>query len=315
LPTRGILCVSATWREWFEDSITLIVDGLEDDDHAKSPRRKDVPGRSRQPLLGISRAQTLALLSAPHHVASVKPGLFPDPFLMWAPLRPATRFRCAHTFFRRNSRLPALTPILAVTLIRQLCRETRSFPSAPTSPTNSITARISMKTITKPRKPFFPSCIMDLGALFSLERGACATLWPARPDTLNILMSDSCARSLSLSCRSPRLDTSSSRRPSGGYIGPTPCCLSDFCCSSVTGLEFVGMLCGMSRGVLPPTGFQFRRSRFWPQERKAPNEPNPTIGQSPAAANSPKGVSIESRTLAEPNRHIILVTPETIRVV
>jgi hypothetical protein len=41
------------------------------------------------------------------------------------------------------------------------------------SPENPVTARISMKTIIKPRMPFFPSCILVLGVLFSPERAAC----------------------------------------------------------------------------------------------------------------------------------------------
>jgi hypothetical protein len=41
------------------------------------------------------------------------------------------------------------------------------------SPENLVTARISMKTLIKPRMPFFPSCILVLGVLFSPERAAC----------------------------------------------------------------------------------------------------------------------------------------------
>ena len=48
-------------------------------------------------------------------------------------------------------------------------------PASPRhiSPANRVTTRISMKTIIKPRMPFFPSCIMDLGALASSEYAAC----------------------------------------------------------------------------------------------------------------------------------------------
>jgi hypothetical protein len=35
---------------------------LEEDDHAKSPSRKEVQGITRHPLLGISRAQPLLLV-------------------------------------------------------------------------------------------------------------------------------------------------------------------------------------------------------------------------------------------------------------
>jgi len=66
------------------------------------------------------------------------------------------------------------------------------------SPENRVTGCISMKTIIKPRMPFFPSGIMDLGAFASSEMPLAATL----PYTL---APDSCARGSSLPCRLPRL--------------------------------------------------------------------------------------------------------------
>ena len=45
-----------------KDGITQIVNGLEEDDHAKSPGRKEVWGIPQHPLLGISRAQPLAII-------------------------------------------------------------------------------------------------------------------------------------------------------------------------------------------------------------------------------------------------------------
>ena len=46
-----------------KDGITRIVNGLEDDDHAKVAKPQRSIGRPRQPLLGISRAQPLAIFS------------------------------------------------------------------------------------------------------------------------------------------------------------------------------------------------------------------------------------------------------------
>jgi hypothetical protein len=114
---------------------------------------------------------------------------------------------------------------------------------------NSITACIFMKTIIKPQKPFFPSCIMDLGALASPEYPACG-------DTPTALPYNYCADFLRprlvSTGRLPRHGslvvsslTTENRSP-GGQAGPcrwgghgqlretTPCSSSDFVISSLT---------------------------------------------------------------------------------
>jgi hypothetical protein len=122
-------------------------------------------------------------------------------FRVWTLLRSGThsatltRFPPDRPAFRHNSRpcsyfLPAMIP--------------GNSPVSPRHifPENPVTARISMKTTIKLRKPFFPSCIMDLGTLASPDFAACGET-PARlPYTL---APDSCARGSSLPCRLPRL--------------------------------------------------------------------------------------------------------------
>jgi hypothetical protein len=112
-------------------------------------------------------------LSAPHHAASLISASFRDPFPH--PGAPAIRDAiqlCLHVFcrnrpaFRRNPHLsdrfvPAMIPGKFARL------------SAPYLFGKSVTGCISMKTIIKPRIPFFPSCIMDLGTLTSPEYAAC----------------------------------------------------------------------------------------------------------------------------------------------
>jgi hypothetical protein len=108
-------------------------------------------------------------------------GLFRDPYprVGDSAIRYAIQLR-SHVV-RRNRQAFALTPIFAVTLFRQLRTETRWFPPRHISRKNSVTGSIPMKTIIKPRMTFFPSGIMDLGALFSLERAACGGAPVGRP--------------------------------------------------------------------------------------------------------------------------------------
>jgi hypothetical protein len=97
---------------------------------------------------------------------------------------------------------PALTLISPLTLFRQLHWETRRRSRRHTSPGKSVTARTSMKTIMKPGKPFFPSCIMDLGALASPKCAACRDTPAEAPYTLTLT---SCVRGSSPPCRLLRL--------------------------------------------------------------------------------------------------------------
>jgi hypothetical protein len=62
-------------------------------------------------------------------------------------------FRCNRPAFR-------LTLIPTVTLFRKLYRETRRFLRVNISMENSVTSCISMRTLIKLRKHFFPSCII-----------------------------------------------------------------------------------------------------------------------------------------------------------
>jgi hypothetical protein len=103
----------------------------------------------------------------------------------------------AFTLLPHNRPAFRLNSISPVTLFPQLCRETRRPLRAPSLPKNPVTARIFMKTIIKPRMPFFPSCIMDLGALASPE---CAVL--RRHSRAHMY---SCARGSASPCRLPRL--------------------------------------------------------------------------------------------------------------
>ena len=68
----------------------------------------------------------------------------------------------------------ALTSLSAVTLFRQSCSRNSPVSEGPISPPNPVTARISKKTIIKPRYRFFPSYIIVKGLLFS--SGTCR-LW------------------------------------------------------------------------------------------------------------------------------------------
>jgi hypothetical protein len=110
---------------------------------------------------------------------------------------------CSHVS-RRNGRLCALTgpnPVLSSHFIPAMMPENSPVSSRHISSKNSVTGCISMKTIIKPRKPFFPSCIMDLGALASPEYPACGDTPAALPYTL---APASCARGSSQACRLPR---------------------------------------------------------------------------------------------------------------
>jgi hypothetical protein len=137
----------------------------------------------------------------------------------------------------------------------------------PSSPRNPVTARISLITLIKLRMPFFPSCIIVFRD--SLSPGF------LRPR-------------LAQPCRSPRLRSlttelidSSRRKRSHGVHAPakrqlrttTPCPLSDILV--VSQLEAVlGKLAGMY--------VTRHRMRFLAKKARVPNEPNPTIGHSPA---------------------------------
>src|SRR5277367_4853169 len=97
-------------------------------------------------------------------------GLFLDPLPREANSTIQDAIQLGSRFPAGIGRLSALTLISPITLFQQLYRKILRFLRFVISPENPITGYILMKTITKLRMPFFPSCIMDLGALASPER-------------------------------------------------------------------------------------------------------------------------------------------------
>jgi hypothetical protein len=112
----------------------------------------------------------------PPQAASLASALFRVPFPHMAVSAIRDRVSCTYTFSAGIGLLSVITPISPVTLFRQSCRETRRPLRVIISSENPVTARISMKTIIKPQTSFFPSCIMDLGALASSNIPLAATL-------------------------------------------------------------------------------------------------------------------------------------------
>jgi hypothetical protein len=153
--------------------------------------------------------------------------------------------------------------------------------------------------------PFFPSCIMDLGALASFEYAACGDtpiyscaglLRPRLVSTLPLAaprIFDNCIyrhqpagrRShapvgQAIACSPASLAAARAIRRSRAkrrFTRTTPCPSNELCYSSFTG------------GVNPWNRRPIHRTHFWPQKARVPNEPNPTIGQSPDRRMAARG--------------------------
>jgi len=134
-------------------------------------------------------------LSTPQHAAPLVSGLFRDPFpRVGTSAIPDAIQLCLH-ILRRNRPAFRLNPHLSGHFIPAMTPRTRRFLRVNISPTNPVTGCIPMKTLIKPRMPFFPSCIMGLGALASSECAACGDTPTRLPATL---APDFCARGSSL---------------------------------------------------------------------------------------------------------------------
>jgi len=112
-------------------------------------------------------------LSAPQHAGSLMSALFRDPFPRVGASFDRGRNSVMLTVFRRNSPAFRPNPHLSGHFLPAVIPGTRRFLRDNISSENPVTSCISMKTLIKLRKRFFPSCIMDLGALASPEWAAC----------------------------------------------------------------------------------------------------------------------------------------------
>jgi len=108
-------------------------------------------------------------LSAPHHAASLTSALFRDPFppVGNSAIRDAIHLHLQFSYRNRlnphlsDHFIPAIIPGNPPISVRQYLSQ------------KPVTGCISMKTLVRFRIPFFPSCIMVLGALVSPDYAAC----------------------------------------------------------------------------------------------------------------------------------------------